>query len=121
MKKVIKLTESDLDDMIKWMSDDEGDYQHPEELQTEIDFSIIRDGNQAHIRITNNRFYHDKQIIRFLERIIEEKKLPVVYKTTGVIALIYDKALIEYYNHIDQNDETPKRKHIIVIRKDYAI
>jgi hypothetical protein len=103
------------------MNNDDGDYQHPEEMKLEISFEIIRDNNIAHVTIINNRFYHDKQIIRFLERLIKEKKLPIGYKTSGVIVLgISNLALIEYYEYSD-DDQPGGRKHIIIPRKDYSI
>jgi len=91
------------DDFKNWVNNGEGDYQHPEGMETEMEFSIRRNENNAHIQISKNKFYNDNQIVRFLERLIKEKKLPLGYKTTGEIILglggeTDSKALINIMN-----------------------
>ena len=123
------------EDLQKWISqgesnefttgennNDENDTEIlPYEHETEIEFSIIREGSNARIQIGRNPYYTNRRIAGFIERLIREKKIPIVFKTTGVIILgISDKAMIEYYEY-SENNESGKRKHIIIQRKDYSI
>jgi hypothetical protein len=69
--------------------------RNPDKDTYMIDFSVDADGEWENIEL-NESPYTEEQILRFLKRIIKERKLPLGERTSGTIWIENDEILVKY-------------------------